>query len=120
MKQLFLAITIFFLMGETVKSQSCKGLPEKFESYIQAISTIENSTFKLTDKIPYQKSSWIVSANYYSCNGKYGYLVYTTDKSKVYIHEKVPLKVWTEFKNAGSSNSYYVNNIQGAYRLVPE
>ena len=85
MKQVFFALTFFLLIGGTVKSQSCKGLPDKFDSYSQAISSIENSTFKLNDKLPYGKSSWIASANYYSCDGNYGYLVYTTDKGKEYV-----------------------------------
>ncbi|TAG10926.1 MAG: hypothetical protein EAZ41_07070, partial [Sphingobacteriia bacterium] len=29
-----------------------------------------------------------------------GYLVYETDKGKKYLHEKVPIEVWLEFKNA--------------------
>ncbi len=120
MKQVFFALAFCLLISGAVKSQSCKDLPDKFYSYSQAISSMENSTFKLTDKLPYGKSSWIVSANYYSCDGSYGYLVYTTDKGKKYVHEKIPTRVWTEFKNAGSSGSYYVSNIKGRYRLVPE
>lgn len=120
MKQLLLSFMLCFLMNFTVQSQSCKNLPDKFYSYREAINSIQSSTFKTSDELPYGKSSWIKSANYYSCDGYFGYLVYTTDKGKEYIHEKVPIKIWTEFKNAISSGSYYVNNIKGRYRLVPE
>lgn len=120
MKQIFLAFLFCLLISHTVKSQSCKDLPDKFYSYSQAINSIESSTFKLTDKLPSDKSSWIVSANYYSCDGSYGYLVYKTNKGKEYVHEKIPLRAWTEFKNASSSGSYYVHNIKARYRLVPE
>jgi len=120
MKQIFFTLIFFLLFGITVKSQSCKVLPDKFNSYSKAIISIQNSTFKVTDKLPYGKSSWITSAIYYSCDGSYGFLVYTTDKGKVYIQEKIPISVWSEFKNASSSGSYYVQNIKGRYRLVPE
>jgi len=120
MKQISFAVIFCLLMFVTGHGQSCKDLPDKFYSYNQAINAIQNATFKSTDNLPYGKSSWITSANYYSCDGNTGYLVYTTDKGKEYVHEKVPLRVWTEFKNASSSGSYYVNNIKGKFRLVPE
>lgn len=105
------------LISESVKSQSCKDLPSKFYSFSQAINAIQNSTFKSTDKLPYGKSSWIASATYYSCDGIFGYLLYTTDKGNEYLHEKVPKRVWTEFKNSSSSGSYYVKNIKGRYLI---
>ncbi|MCA6444157.1 MAG: KTSC domain-containing protein [Bacteroidetes bacterium] len=120
MKQIFLTLTFLLLIGVSVKSQSCRQLPDKFYSYSQAIQLIKSATFNSTDKLPYGKSSWIISAAYYSCDGSTGYLVYTTDKAMEYIHEKVPIRVWTEFKNASSSGSYYVQNIKGRYRLIPE
>lgn len=120
MKQIFFSLVFLLLVGGAVKSQSCKDLPDKFYSYSKAINAIQDATFKSTDKLPYGKSSWIASATYYTCDGATGYLVYTTDKGKEYLHEKVPIRVWTEFKSASSSGSYYVHNIKGRYRLVPE
>jgi hypothetical protein len=102
-----------------VFSQTCKELPVYFSSYNQAIKSIKSKSFILTDRLPFGKSSWIKNATYYSCDGETGYLVYSTDKGREYIHEKVPLRVWREFKNASSSGSYYVSNIKGRYRLTP-
>ena len=119
MKQIFFIITFFLLIGNSAYSQSCKQLPVKFYSYSQAIQEIKKATFKYTDKLPYGKSSWMLSASYYSCDGSNGYLIYTTDKGKEYIHEKIPMHVWIEFKNASSSGSYYVQKIKGRYRMVP-
>ena len=118
MKKIFLSITFLLLIGTSVKSQSCKQLPDNFYSYSQAIQEIKNATFKYTENLPYGKSSWIISASFYSCDGSTGYLIYTTDKGKEYIHEKVPIRVWREFKNASSSGSYYVQNIKGRYLFV--
>jgi len=119
MKQISIAL-LFLLIYSTGKSQSCKDLPTKFSSYRQAVNSIKGSKFILTDQLPDGKSSWIKSANYYSCDGYNGYLIYRTEKGKEYIHEKVPISVWKGFKTANSSGSYYVHNIKGKYRLVPE
>ena len=120
MKKISFVLAFCLLLNCTTKSQSCKDLPDKFNSYSQAINAIQESSFEYTDRLPYGKSSWITSANYYSCDSYYGYLVYTTNKGREYIHEKVPKRVWIEFKIASSSGSYYVSNIKGRYRLVPD
>ena len=120
MKHFLLTIYFIIQISGLIYSQSCKQLPDKFNSYSQAKSIIHNTTFKYTDKLPYGKSSWIASATFYSCDGSTGYLVYTTDKGREYIHEKVPIRIWEEFKNASSSGSYYVHNIKGRFRVVPE
>lgn len=119
MKLLSFAIAFCLFISFTYHGQSCKDLPDKFDTYSQASNAIQNAAFKFTDNLPDGKSSWITSANYYSCDGYTGYLVYTTDNGKEYIHEKVPVRVWTEFKTASSSGSYYVHHIKGKYRLVP-
>lgn len=110
---------IIFFYGTNIRSQTCINLPSNFESYSQASSLINKSTFKLTDKLPTGKSSWIISAKFLSCDGNYGYLVYRTEKGNEYIHENIPYKVWLEFKNASSSGSYYNSFIKGRYRLIP-
>jgi hypothetical protein len=116
-KYVYLFLFVVLLAGR-VKSQSCIDLPDKFFSYSQAIKEIQNATFMSIDKLPFGKSSWIASATYYTCDGITGYLVYTTDKGKEYLHEKVPIRVWSEFKNASSSGSYYVKNIKGRFRIL--
>ena len=119
MKKILIAFTFIFI-SVNCSSQTCKELPTNFSSYSEAIDAIHDAGFKLTDKLPAGKSSWIATAKFYSCDGVNGYLVYTTNKGKEYIHEKVPLTVWNSFKNAPSTGSYYVSNIKGRYRLIPE
>lgn len=113
-------LILFLLIGGTPYAQSCKDLPDNFQSYYQAIRAIKGASFKTTDRLPFGKSSWIANATYYSCDGTTGYLVYSTYKGREYIHEKVPFRVWIEFKNASSSGSFYNYNIKGRYRLVPQ
>ena len=120
MKKIIIVVSIILSLVTACKSQSCKDLPESFNSYTEAIDAIKDAQFKLTDKLPNGKSSWIIKADYYSCDTKVGYMVYTTAKGREYIHEAVPKSVWLEFKNATSSGSYYDYNIKHKYRLVPE
>jgi hypothetical protein len=120
MKQILIIFILLLIYEDTLKSQSCKGLPNKFNSYREASRAVKNATFKFTDKLPYGKSSWIASAFYYSCDGETGYLIFSTYDGREYIHEKVPINVWIEFKNASSSGSYYNKYIKYRYQLVIE
>ena len=73
--------------------------------------------FKVQETANTASSSWITSANYYSCDGKKGYLIYTTNRGYQYIHKGVPIEVWEEFKNAPSKGSYYNQNIKHSFTL---
>ena len=113
-------LTLLVIIGGTSFAQTCKDLPDNFQSYNQAMKAIKSASFKTTDRLSYGKSSWIANAVYFSCDGNTGFFVYSTFKGKEYIHEKVPYRVWIEFKNANSIGSYYNQNIRGRFRLIPE
>jgi hypothetical protein len=99
-------------------SQDCKDLPSRYSSSSEAINRVKNSTFVVRDKLPDDKSQKIVSANYYSCDGESGYLIYVTGRmARSYIHTQVPKKIWLEFKNAVSSEAYYDRNIKDKYKI---
>jgi len=115
MRTIFILI---FFFTTTCYSQSCEQLPESFSSYNTAISRIRNSSFAYMDVANTSRSSWITSAEYYSCDGKTGYLIYSTNKGYTYIHKGVPLEIWNAFKNATSIGSYYDSHIKGRYRLT--
>lgn len=88
-----------------------------FKSYSQAISIITSNHHNVVASLPAGKSSWIVSAKYYSCDAQSGYLIYSTRKGHVYIHQGVPYRVWRGFVSASSSGVYYNNNVRGKYLL---
>lgn len=114
MKYFFL--TSLLIISNIAFSQSCNNIPSHFNSYEDAISFVKNATFQFSDKVNTSKSSWIRSAAYYSCDGKVGYFIYSTD-SKEYIHSGVPIEIWREFKLADSFGSYYDHNIRKRYRF---
>jgi hypothetical protein len=110
-------LTILYFCN-SCNSQNCKDIPTTFSSYNSATIIIKKAVFKITDNLPADKSSWITSATFYSCDGNYGFIIYTTDKGREYIHQNLPLNIWNSFKSATSSGSYYDHNIKGRYRLV--
>ena len=99
-------------------AQDCKNLPRFFSSYSQAITLVQSSTFKVQEAANTFSISWITSADYYSCDGKTGYLIYTTNRGYKYIHKGVPIEVWAEFKNAPSKGFYYDYKIKHRYQLT--
>lgn len=104
---------------EPQRISDCSEIKLPFNTYEDLITVVESSKFTIEDKADTSKSSWIRSAKYYSCDGKTGYLIYSTDKQN-YIHQNIPIEVWNEFKNADSFGSYYNKNIKGKYRLTPK
>jgi len=110
-------LTILCLCN-SCNSQDCKDIPTTFSSYNSATTIVKKAVFKITDNLPTDKSSWIKSATFYSCDGNYGFMIYVTDKGREYIHQNLPLDIWNSFKTAVSSGSYYDHNIKGKYRLV--
>jgi hypothetical protein len=89
-----------------------------YTSYSAAIQAVRGAQFAFRDQLPAGKSSWIISASYYTCSGNIGYFLFTTNKGKEYIHADVPRQVWVEFKKAPSSGSYYDYNIKGRNKLA--
>jgi hypothetical protein len=107
---LFQAITV------TSFGQSCKNIPAHFNSYDEAVAFVKSASFEFKDNVNTSKSSWIRSASYYSCDGKTGYFIFSTD-SKEYIHRGVPIQIWRGFKNATSFGRFYDLEIRHKYRF---
>ena len=119
MKKLIIVIYALILNSVYVIAQSsnkCESLPESFSSFEQALQQVQNSFFKIHESVDTRKSSWIRGLAYYSCDGLVGFLIMKTD-GKSYIHQNVPLEVWSELKNADSFGTYYNKNIKHNYRI---
>ena len=94
----------------------CNSLPTRYSSYDEAIRLVRTKTFKVNESLNTSRSPWIRGANYYSCDGSYGFLIIETDR-KDYIHNNVPISVSADFKNANSFGSYYDHYIKYQYRF---
>lgn len=121
MKNIWVVLVILLINCSKEKQEiaDCSEITTPFTTYEEANNTVESVEFKYTDEVDTSKSSWIRGAQYYSCDGETGYLVYQTDK-KEYIHQQVPMEVWEEFKNAESFGSSYNENLKHKYRVVPQ
>ena len=111
---LLLAIT---LSATICEAQDCNTMPARFPTYDAAISFVRRATFKLNDAIRTYSSSWLIYAEYYSCDGYRGIFIFTTDKGYEYIMKDMPLSVWKGFKNASDYGVYYNQFIRGRYHF---
>lgn len=108
---------LLILFSTSCSGQDCKTLNENFNNYESALKVIKSADFSFSDNCNTNKSSWIENAKYYSCDNKTGYLLLET-KSKTYIHKKVPIERWNDFKKAESFGNYYNRNIKNRFQLV--
>ena len=113
MRKIIYLTGAFYLLS--CNSKNCAEIPSKFTTYEQAISEVENSSFKFQEESAIN-SSWIEEANYYSCDMKTGFLIIETSNQD-YIHEDVPIKIWREFNNSTSLGKYYNRNIKDRFQL---
>lgn len=111
-------VIVMMLLLHSCGGADCSKLPNSFSNYEEAISMIKGASFELEKSANTSNSSWIDDAEYYSCNGFTGYLIFETE-GRSYIHEQVPIEIWTGFENADSKGEYYNNQIKHHYRLVP-
>ena len=123
MKQL--SITILFLVPILCMGQNCEDLPKEFTSFTDALSHILNTNFVFSDTrsetirtLSEKKNAKLVSADYYSCDNKTGYATFTFLPGDVFIYEKIPMKIWDEYKKCISPDLYYENNILTKYKYI--
>ena len=99
---------------EVAPEFTCESLPSSYGSYEDAKNQISSATFPVQESANTAGSSWIRSANFYSCDGQQGFLIIGTDY-QAYIHSNVSVGLWEEFANASSKGSFYSRNIKGRY-----
>jgi hypothetical protein len=113
--KLFYVLILALAPLTSLFSQDCKLMPAHFTSYNAATAWVKKASFKFTDNVNTSKSSWIRSASYYSCDGKTGFFIFSTDDME-YIHANMPVSIWNEFKHADSFGKYYNLNIKHRYQ----
>ena len=120
-----LLLTIVIAMG--CHPYTCKNIPDNFPSSESAIGLIEKSTFPFKDevKISDTASCWIpslfsyfTSANYYSCDEKIGYFIFTVSRGSTYIRKGIPLEIWRRFKDTSAKGPYFETNIDNKYKGI--
>jgi hypothetical protein len=97
---------ILLLLFVSCKSQDCSTLSENFKSYESALSIIESTDFNMYEVCDTSKSSWILGADFYSCDRQNGYFLIKT-KKKTYIHKDLPIETWNDFNKRYSSQAFH-------------
>ncbi|WP_353477494.1 KTSC domain-containing protein [Arenibacter sp. M-2] len=113
----FIVLISSFILLNSCGGQGCDKLDKTFDTYESTLDIIKSANFQFTDDCNTSKSSWICDAEYFSCNGKTGFLVIETN-SQTYIHNEVPIKIWSEFKKAESFGKFYNRNLKGRFRIT--
>jgi hypothetical protein len=121
MKKATLFIHVFILISVVSCNRienniNCNQLPNSFLNYAIAVKTITSTQFEIHETVNTSKSSWILTADFYSCDKVKGYFMYTT-KGGTYTHKNMPIQVWDEFKKADSYGNYYNRNIKNRYQF---
>lgn len=114
MKKLLILFSVLFITS--CKGQGCETLPQTYSSYKKAVATITKASFTLTASADTSSSSWIMDADFYSCDGANGFLVIEI-KSKKYIYKGVPRAVWNAFKASNSLGTFYNSRIKNNYKM---
>ena len=110
------SIIYFWVILTSCVKIDCNKIPEEFVQYESGIKFVKTSSFQITDKIKTPSSSWIIGAQFYSCDNTVGFLVIVTQK-KEYLHQGVPVEVWQNFKNANSYGEFYNKFLKGKFKL---
>ena len=113
----FIILSFSCLLLNSCIREDCSTIDKTFDTYQNALKIIKSSNFKFSDDCSTKKSSWIYDAQYFSCDGKTGFLIIET-KSQTYMHKDVPIKIWNEFKKSESFGKYYNRNLKNRFRLT--
>jgi len=117
MKKLSLLIALIFIgMYLNASEDNCSQTSHSWKSKKEAITQIEKTTFKTSESISTPYSNWMTSAQFYTCDDKFGFLLIKSEKN-TYLHEDVPITVWNALKNAKSIAGYYNFYIKNKYKF---
>lgn len=109
----YLLLLLFSLVS---CGQNCKDLPAYYKNYEEAKTIVLGTNFKFADNCDVSDSSFITSADYYSCDGLAGFFIVGMNGKK-YIFQNMPYKIWEGFKNSESKGKFYNREIRGRYLL---
>lgn len=113
---LSLFVTMISIFSLECNAQTCKTVPNHFNTYEEAIKWVKKTRFKISEDLNTSRSSFIESAHYYSCDGNTGYFIIKI-KDTEYIYADMPIGVWKGFKGSSSFGTFYNLNIRNKYQL---
>lgn len=117
MKRLALIIALIFVgLYLNAMEDNCTQISNNWKTEKEAISRIETTTFKTSESVRPDETSWMTSAHFYSCDDEFGYLIIKSNK-KTFIHQDVPKSVWIALRDARSNGGFYNFYIKNKFKL---
>lgn len=92
----------------------CESLVKEKSTYFDAVSDIRRSNYLYEDGFLSPESSWILGAEFYSCNYSDGYMIIQTSGGD-YLYSNVPRDIWKDFKMSDSKGRFFHEHIKGRY-----
>jgi hypothetical protein len=113
-----LLVILLICAGIILNAQidNCAHTNTSWKSDKEAINYLESESFATTESVLVEGESWMESANFYSCNADFGFLIVKSMK-KSFVHQNVPTKVWEALKSANSKGGYYNFYIKNKFKL---
>jgi hypothetical protein len=108
------------VLPQDASEEACPIQNNYYRTYQQAVTEVRNGDYEYSDSKNMTSSSWVKSAEFYSCDAVSGCLIITTKANRDYIHFGVPTDAWKSFKSATSYGSHYNRNLKGRYPIMLE
>jgi len=99
------------------QSTNCDSLKVNSYTIDEAITIIERTTFRYQQQFRISRTYGVMSARFFSCDGKSGYLIIKVDK-RDYIYIDVPEPKWTSLISSTDINGFYEVEIKGIYEVI--
>jgi hypothetical protein len=101
------------------QSTNCDSLQLNGLPVDKMIQIIKNSAFRFDQQFKISRLSGIRGGNYYSCDGKSGFLMVDVDK-EIELYVDVPKSTWDEFLLSPDLDGFYERNIKNSYKQIEE
>jgi hypothetical protein len=130
LQRIFL-ICIVIIIGQTTYGQvehnfpvgsqatNCDSLDITSVSLEEAFKAIENAKFRVQQQFKISRTYGVMSAGFYSCDGKKGFLIMRVDK-KDYIYLEVQKSVWDTLITSSDINGFYNSDIKASFSVLTE
>jgi hypothetical protein len=106
-----------YLVGPS--KTDCDSLRLDGLSFNEALETIANTSFRFQQKFKYSRLSGVQAGQFYSCDGKSGFLLLTVDKATT-IYKDVPKTIWDNLIQSSDPDLLYIEKIRDEFTGIAE
>ena len=93
---------------------TCDSLQIKGKTLEESLKLITTATFRSDQQFKLSRPTGLHQADYYSCDGKTGFLVVTID-DRSEICDAVPKSIWDAFWTTSDLESFYQEEVREKY-----